>query len=159
LIGWWKSDFHVRMVRHTAALLLLTTGSCVAGDLSGFTRSHGSAVRHAVPPGSSLGAGRALVVFAGASAIPAGLTSAVATSTGSLSLANDGDTVRLGNRSGAIVDSFTYPSSPASSDGVSMNRSPDGSTGSFVLHDTLSSSASTSDSRPSDTFFHRQEIQ
>jgi hypothetical protein len=34
LIGWWKSDFHARMLRYTAALLLLTTVSSVAEDLA-----------------------------------------------------------------------------------------------------------------------------
>jgi hypothetical protein len=47
------------------------------------TLSDGNAVRHTFPSGSSLGAGRAIVVFAGASAIPAGLTNAVAASTSS----------------------------------------------------------------------------
>lgn len=121
----------------------LVNGTSASINLSGFTLSDGSGVRHTFPSGSSIGAGRAIVVFAGASAIPAGLTNAVAASTGSLSLANGGDTVRLRNSSGTTVDSFTYPSSLASSDGVSMNRSPDGSTGSFVLHNTLSSKASS----------------
>jgi hypothetical protein len=42
------------------------------------------------------------------------------------------------------VDSFTYTSSLAGTDGVSMNRSPDdSSTGTFVLHTGLATSASS----------------
>jgi hypothetical protein len=40
-----------------------------------------------------------------------------------------------------------------SSDRVSMNRSPDGSTGSFALHDTLSSSASSPGKRVNGSAF------
>jgi hypothetical protein len=39
--------------------------------------------------------------------------------------------------------SETQPNALASSDGMSMNRSPEGRIGSFVLHDKLSSSASS----------------
>lgn len=121
----------------------IVNGTGATINLSGFTISDASSVRHTFPAGSSIAAGRAIVVFASAGAIPGGLTNAVAASTGTLSLANGGDTVRLRNNSGSIVDSFTYPSSLANIDGLSMNRGPDGSTGSFVRHDTLSSSSSS----------------
>jgi hypothetical protein len=91
-----------------------------------------------------LTAGKALVVFGAASAIPAGLTNAVAASSGTLSLANGGDTVSLVSTSGTTIDGFSYSSSLASSDGVSINLSPDGNpTGSFVKHHTISSLASS----------------
>jgi len=110
-----------------------------AADLSGWTISDSTAVRHTFPSGTSLGAGAAVVVFGGASGIPAGLTNAVAASTGTLGLGNSGDSVILKNGSGTQVDATTYPSSLSSTDGVSMNRNPDGnSTGSWVLHTTLS---------------------
>ena len=107
-------------------------------DLSGWTISDATQVRHTFAAGTVLRAGRALVVFGGAAGIPAGLANAVAASTGSLNLANGGDTVTLASPAGT-VDSFTYPPALAGVDGVSMNRSPDGSaTGTFVLHNTLS---------------------
>lgn len=123
-----------------AEFVELVNGTSSTINLSGFTISDGSSTRHTFASGTSLAPGKAIVVFGGASAIPGGLGNAVAASTGTLSLANGGDTVRLRNSSGTVVDSFTYPSSLANSDGVSMNRNPDGSSGSFVKHDTLSSS-------------------
>lgn len=115
-----------------------------AADLSGWTISDATSVRHTFASGTSLGAGAAVVVFGGASAIPGGLTNAVAASTGTLGLGNSGDSVILKNASGTQVDATTYPSSLSSTDGVSMNRNPDGSsTGSWVLHTTLSSLSSS----------------
>ncbi|HYV45135.1 MAG TPA: lamin tail domain-containing protein [Myxococcaceae bacterium] len=120
-------------------LVELVNSGGSAADLSGWTISDSTAVRHTFPAGTSLGAGAAVVVFGGASGIPAGLTNAVAASTGALGLGNSGDSVILKNGSGTQVDATTYPSSLSSTDGVSMNRNPDGnSTGSWVLHTTLS---------------------
>jgi endonuclease/exonuclease/phosphatase family metal-dependent hydrolase len=131
----------------------IVNGTNASISLAGFTISDSSSVRHTFPAGSSIGAGRAVVVFAGASAIPGGLTNAVAASTGQLNLANGGDTVRLRNSGGVVVDQFTYSSSLAGSDGVSMNRSPDGSTGGFVLHNTLAGSASSAGKRVNGSAF------
>lgn len=118
----------------------LVNSGTAGADLSGWTISDATSVRHVFAAGTVLAAGRALVVFAGASAIPAGLTNAVASSTGSLSLGNSGDTVTLASPAGA-VDSVTYGSALAGTDGVSMNRSPDGDpAGTFVLHTQLSAS-------------------
>ncbi|HYO71899.1 MAG TPA: endonuclease, partial [Archangium sp.] len=90
--------------------------------------------------GTVLGAGRAIVVFGGASGIPSGTPNAVAASTGTLSLNNSSDTVTVRNAARTAIDSFSYTSSLASQDAVSMNRSPDASaTGGFVLHTSLSS--------------------
>jgi hypothetical protein len=100
-------------------------------------------VRHVFASGTVLGAGRAIVVFGGASAIPPTLTNAVAASMGSLQLGNSGDTVTLKN-AGVTVDTATFTSALAQ-DGVSANRSPDGvDTGTFVLHTTLSAALWTS---------------
>jgi endonuclease/exonuclease/phosphatase family metal-dependent hydrolase len=122
-------------------------------DLSGWTISDATAVRHTFAAGTTLRTGRAIVVFAGATGIPAGLTNAVVASTGTLSLGNSGDTVTLASPTGTI-DSFTYTSALASSDGVSMNRSPDGSpTGTFVLHSTLSASPRSPGTRVNGTAF------
>jgi hypothetical protein len=111
-----------------------------AASLGGWTLSDATQVRHTFAGGTSLQPGKALVVFGGAAAIPGGLGNAVAASTGGLNLGNSGDTVRLRDAAAAVKDSVTYPSSLSGTDGVSMNRSPDGSaTGSFVLHTALSS--------------------
>ena len=118
---------------------IVNIGSAAA-DLSGWTLSDATATRHTFPSGTSLAAGKAIVVYGGASAIPAGLTSAVAASTGGLSLNNGGDTVTLRSNSSTVISSFTYTSALAGQDGVSMNRNPDGGTTvSFVLHTALSS--------------------
>jgi endonuclease/exonuclease/phosphatase family metal-dependent hydrolase len=131
----------------------IVNGSSSSITLAGFTIADSSGTKHTFASGTSIGAGRALVVFAGSSGIPAGLTNAVAASTGTLGLGNSGDTVTLRNSSGTTVDTFTYPSSLAGTDGVSMNRSPDGSSGSFVLHTTLSSLASSPGKRVDNSAF------
>ena len=129
-------------------------GTSASVNLAGFTISDATGVRHTFAAGTTLDVGRALVVFGGASAIPGGLTNAVAASTGSLNLGNSGDTVTLKNSGGTTVNSFTYPSSLAGTDGVSMNRSPDASaSGSFVLHNTLSSLTSSPGMRVNNTAF------
>ena len=122
-------------------------------DLSGWTISDATAVRHTFAAGTVLKAGRSIVVFAGATGIPGGLTNAVAASTGTLSLGNSGDSVVLASPAGT-VDSVTYTSTLASVDGVSMNRSPDGSaTGTWVLHTTLSASLASPGTRSNGAAF------
>jgi endonuclease/exonuclease/phosphatase family metal-dependent hydrolase len=122
---------------------LLNSGS-TAVDLSGWTISDASGLRHTFASGTSLGAGLAVAVFGGAAGIPAGLTNAVAASTGTLSLSNSSDTVTVKNAAGTVVNTATFGSGLTGTDGVSANRSPDGSSaGTFVLHTTLSSSASS----------------
>jgi beta-lactamase superfamily II metal-dependent hydrolase len=112
-------------------------------DISGWVLLDADRVRHTFAAGTVLRAGRSLVVFGGASAIPPGMSDVVAASTGTLSLNNSGDTVTLRSSSapnGTTIDTFTYGGSLASVDGVSMNRNPDAqATGSFVLHTKLSS--------------------
>ena len=124
-----------------------------SASIGGWTISDGTSVRHTFAAGTSLAAGKAIVVFAGSSAIPTGLTNAVASSTGALSLANGGDSVILKDGGGVTKGSFTYTSTLAGTDGVSMNRSPDASTGSFVLHTTLSSLQSSAGTRVNGTAF------
>jgi hypothetical protein len=112
-------------------------------DLSGWTISDAVGMRHTFASGTVLDAGRAIVVFGGASGIPGGLTNAVASSTGGLNLSNSGDTVTVKNASGTAVDAFTFGSSLAV-EPISANRNPDGvNTGSFVPHTSLSSSQSS----------------
>src|SRR5262245_29948869 len=127
-----------------------TTGEAVeivniggtAISIAGWTLSDGSAVRHTFAAGTTLQPGKAISVFGGASAIPSGIV-AVAASSGGLSLANAGDQVVLKNGS-TVIDQMSYTSSLASSDGVSINRSPDGSaTGVWVKHNTISALSSS----------------
>jgi endonuclease/exonuclease/phosphatase family metal-dependent hydrolase len=124
-----------------------------AASIGGWTISDATSVRHTFAAGTSLAAGKAIVVYAGAGAIPAGLTNAVASSTGALSLANGGDSVILKNGT-TTIDSFAYSSTLAGTDGVSMNRSPDASaTGSFVLHTTLGTLSNSPGKRVNGTAF------
>jgi len=122
----------------------LVNAGGASADLSGWTLSDASSVRHTFPAGTTLAAGGGLVVFGSASSIPSGTPSASAASTGTLSLNNGGDTVTLKDNTGKTIATFTYPSSLSSTDGVSMNRSPDAdATGTFVLHTTLASTSSS----------------
>ncbi len=132
--------------------LVNTTSAAI--DLTGYTLSDGVAVRHTFGV-TTLGAGRALAVFGGAAAIPAGLSNALAASTGALSLGNGGDTVTLRDATGVVVDSLTYDASLASTDGVSFNRDPDGSSAAnaWVLHTARSTLASSPGKRIDGTDF------
>ena len=130
---------------------LVNAGSAAA-SIGGWTLSDASAVRHTFAAGTTLDAGKSIVVFGGNAAIPSGLTNAVAASSGTLSLSNSGDTVLLKNSSAVSMDGFTYSSTLAASDGVSINLSPDGSsTGTFVKHNTISSLASSPGKRANGT--------
>jgi endonuclease/exonuclease/phosphatase family metal-dependent hydrolase len=132
----------------------LVNSGTAAADLSGWTVSDAAGLRHTFASGTSLAAGRSLVIFGGASSIPGGMTNAVAASTGTLSLSNSGDTVYLRNSAGTAVDTATLSSALCGTDGVSANRSPDGSnTGTFVLHTTLSSAGYSPGNRTNGTAF------
>jgi beta-lactamase superfamily II metal-dependent hydrolase len=126
-------------------------------DISGWVIRDDAGIRHTFPAGTVLGGGKAIAVFASAAGIPTGTPNAVASSTNALGLNNSGDTVTVRTSSAknaATIDSFTYASGLASQDGVSMNRSPDASaTGSFVLHNTLSSRGASPGARVSGTAF------
>jgi beta-lactamase superfamily II metal-dependent hydrolase len=122
-------------------------------SIAGWTITVGSTVRHTFAAGTTLAAGKAIVVFAGASGIPGGTPNAVAASTGGLSLVNSSATVTVKNGS-TVINSFTYGSALSGTDGVSMNRSPDTSdTGTFVLHTTLSSLDASPGKRANGTAF------
>jgi hypothetical protein len=125
-----------------------------AVDLGGWALWDAAAVRHTFASGTVLLPGKAIVVFGAASAIPAGVSNAVGATTGGLSLGNTGDTVAVKNAAGANVDSYTYGSSLAGADGVSMNRSLDASAGSaFVLHNALSALAASAGKRANGNAF------
>lgn len=99
-------------------------------------------MRHTFASGTTLAAGKAIVVFAGASRNPAGTPNAITSSTGSLNLANNGDQVIVKNGA-TVIDSFTYTSALSGTDGVAMNRNPDATAGvTFVLHTTFGRNSS-----------------
>ncbi|ATB30143.1 hypothetical protein MEBOL_003598 [Melittangium boletus DSM 14713] len=130
---------------------LVNTGGASA-DLSGWTLSDASSVRHTFPSGTSLAAGKAIVVFGGASGI-GGTPNAVAASTGQLNLSNSGDTVTLKSSAGSTVDTVTYGSSLSGSDGVSFNRSPDLTGTTYVLHTSLASTSSSAGKKANGSAF------
>jgi hypothetical protein len=79
-----------------------------------------SAARHTFAAGATLNPGKAVIVFGGASAIPAGLSNAVAALSGGLSLNKNGDTFTV--RDGGVVKkSFYYTTAPAGAGGVSRH--------------------------------------
>jgi endonuclease/exonuclease/phosphatase family metal-dependent hydrolase len=121
--------------------------------IGGWTLSDGAGVKHTFAAGTTLAAGKAIVVFGGSSAIPAGMTDAVAATTGTLALGNSGDSVILKNGT-TTVTSYTYPSSLSGTDGVSMNRNPDATaTGAFALHTAVTSLSSSAGKRANGTAF------
>ncbi|HYI00130.1 lamin tail domain-containing protein, partial [Hyalangium sp.] len=122
-------------------------------NIGGWKITVGGTVRHTFATGTTLGAGKAIVVFAGASGIPGGTPNAVTASTGGLSLLNSSATVAVKNGS-TTINSFSYTSSLSGTDGVSMNRSPDASaTGTFVLHTSLSSLSASPGERANGSAF------
>jgi endonuclease/exonuclease/phosphatase family metal-dependent hydrolase len=135
------------------AVELVNPGS-TAVSIAGWTVSDSVSVRHTFASGTSIPAGGAIAVFGGATGIPGGLTNAVAASTGTLGLSNSGDSVVVRNASGVTVDSLSYSSSLAGTDGVSMNRSPDATAGAaLVLHTSISSLSRSPGKRADGTDF------
>jgi endonuclease/exonuclease/phosphatase family metal-dependent hydrolase len=131
---------------------LVNTGSAAA-DLSGWTLADATGTRHTFASGTSLAAGKAIVVFGAAAGIPSGVTNAVAASTAQLNLSNSGDTVTLKTSAGATSDTVTYSSSLSGTDGVSFNRSPDVTGTSFALHTSVSGTASSAGKRANGTAY------
>jgi hypothetical protein len=92
-------------------------------DLSNWSLADSVSVRHVFPDGLVLGAGELYVVFGGGS--PVGIPSSSSTaSTGTLSLNNTSDHVRLLDAGGLLKDSHTY-GTEANAD-QSLIRVPDG---------------------------------
>ncbi|MCP3062314.1 lamin tail domain-containing protein [Myxococcus sp. K38C18041901] len=112
-------------------------------DLSGWSISDAALARHVFPAGTTLAAGKAIVVFGGAAGIPPGRTNAVAASTGALGLSNDSDTVSVRRQDASLVDQYAYTSTV---DNVSDNRSPDADPNvtTFKRHNVVSPTGLTS---------------
>ncbi|MCY1019503.1 lamin tail domain-containing protein [Pyxidicoccus sp. MSG2] len=142
---------------------LLNTGT-TAVDISGWKlhddKSYSGAepTRHVFPAGTVLQPGKAYVVYGGASAVPSG-TSNVAYASGGdglrfnrgVNVGSSGDVVYLVLPNGTVQDSSSYRDTYQ---GVSYNRSPDASlSGTWVLHNTLSSSATSPGKRANGSAF------
>ena len=126
---------------------VVNTGDA-AVDMSNWTLSDQTLVRHTFAVDTILAPKAAIIVYGQWSAIPANMSNGVAASSGQLSLTNSGDTVALTDANGTKQDSVTYASALSSRDGVSMTRQIDGDgSASMVLHDTVSSTPSSPGAR------------
>ena len=106
-------------------------------DLSGYTISDESQVRHTFPPGTILPVNGVLLVFGGGNPIEDSFGGALVqtASTGSLNISNAGDIVTLKDASDTVVLTFdVYPLSGNPNE--SYTRNPD-LTGDFVQHSTI----------------------
>ncbi|GEN13525.1 Putative Ig domain-containing protein [Myxococcus fulvus] len=114
-------------------------------DLSGWTLSDSSSVRHVFSNGTLVPAGKAYVVFGGNRGWAPGTPNTVSASTGALGLNNGSDSVFLRSLDSATVDETSYTSTE---DNVSINRSPDTQAGApFVRHHQLNPSSGSSPGR------------
>lgn len=101
-------------------------------DISGFTISDASSIRHTFPSGTIIYPNESIVVFGGG--VPTGISGTVQTaSTGSLLLNNSGDIITIMNGS-AIIASYTYGTEGG--DDQSIGRNPD-ITGGFEKHSSF----------------------
>jgi hypothetical protein len=111
--------------------LEVINGTASPQNISGWSLSDATQVRHVFPVGTVLAPNCGVTVWGGGTPVCsfAGIIKQVSSS-GNLGLANDGDTITLRDASNLLVDQVTYTSPPA---GVSKTRSPD-ITGAFVNH-------------------------
>jgi hypothetical protein len=79
--------------------------------------------RHIFAAGATLNRGKAVVVFGGASAIPAGLSNAVSASSGGLSLNKNGATLTVRDGGGVAKNSFYYMTARAEPRGCLLRAS------------------------------------
>ncbi|MFN8176967.1 MAG: lamin tail domain-containing protein [bacterium] len=108
-----SDDEFVEIINHGAA----------AVDLSGWSLTDSTSVRHVFPAGLVLAPGEIYVVFGGGT--PTGIASrSDVASTGTLSLNNTADTVRLQDAADVVQDAHTY-GAEANAD-QSLIRMPDG---------------------------------
>ncbi|WP_224368828.1 lamin tail domain-containing protein [Hyalangium versicolor] len=132
----------------------LVNPSSSSVSIAGWTISDATGLRHTFASGTTLAAGKAIVVFGSSAGIPSGVTNAVGSSTGSLNLSNSTETVTVKNSSGTTVDTATFGSGLTGTDGVSANRSPDVTSGaSFVLHTSVGSTSSSPGKKANGTAF------
>lgn len=110
-------------------------------DISGWTLSDATTVRHTFAPGTIVPGGEAAVVFGGGT--PTGAFGNAAqngmifkASGGSLSLGNSSDTIELKNATGQRIDIVVYTSTLGDNN-QSANLNPDASGSSFALHSSV----------------------
>jgi hypothetical protein len=110
-------------------------------DISGYRLLDSRQVRHIFPPGTILPPLEAAVVFGGGN--PKGQFGNAAAnklvfvaSSGSLSLDNGGDAIRLEDVSGRVLQEIIYGSAEGNA-AQSLNRDPDGGGATFSPHSTL----------------------
>ena len=108
-------------------------------DISGWTLSDGSSIRHVFPASTVIPDGCAIVVFGGGTPTGSfGNVTVQIASSGQLSLNNSGDTVTLNNGTSDVV-SYTYGTEGG--DNQSLTRDPDISgTDPLVKHSTATGS-------------------
>jgi endonuclease/exonuclease/phosphatase family metal-dependent hydrolase len=139
---------------------IVNTGSTPA-DLGGWklhdaeSYSGTKPARHVFAAGTTLAPGKAYVVYSGANAVPGGGTN-VDYANGNdglrlnrgVNVGSSGDTLYLVKPDSSVVDTHYYRDT---FQGISYNRSPDVSvTGTWVLHNSLSSGLSASPGRRAD---------
>ena len=123
-------------------------------DISNWTVSDSIQVRHTFPQGTTLTAGKAVVVWGGGTPTMTASNPAIGAwcrnlagveletaSAGTLGFNNTGDTVTLTNSSGAVVQTYVYGAEGNNDE--SINRDPDFSSNPMVGHTTLSATQQT----------------
>jgi hypothetical protein len=115
-------------------------------DISGYKLSDADAVRHVFAAGTIVPAFEAVVVFGGGT--PTGAFGNAAenhmvfkASTGGLSLDNGGDTIRLQDAQGHVVQEIKFGAAEGGA-GQSINRDPDGDGATFTIHTIVAADGS-----------------
>lgn len=102
-------------------------------DLAGWTLGDNTdPARHVFAPGTTIGPREALVVFD--SGDHSDVPGAILSSTGTLSLNDTNESVKLSDPDGHVRSTFSWS---ASQEGISWNRSADGAQSGLVLHSTV----------------------
>jgi hypothetical protein len=110
-------------------------------DISNWTLSDSSLVRHTFAPGTMLPAGAAIVVFGGGDLTTftgLGLSGVVANGGTALGLTNTSDSIILTSNLGIVIATHSYVSGgPGDADGESVTRDPETITGTFTFHSAV----------------------
>lgn len=111
-------------------------------DVGDFTISDGAQARFTFPPGTTIPAREAALVFGGGAPTGDFGNSAVngLVFAASLSLNNGGDVITLKDSQGVLVESILYGSAEGNAN-QSINRNPDVTGASFALHATITGSS------------------
>ncbi len=109
----------------------IINGGLNAVDMSNYSLSDATELRHTFPPGTILPSGKSIVVFGGGT--PTGIPGIVqVASTGQLSLINSGDEVILKDNLGTLIAYYSY--NEGGDQDQSLARLPDITGPVFVLH-------------------------